>query len=71
MGCIRLNWEDRLFAEDERSVVRFLIGDVAFEGSNPCARCPVPSRDPRTGEILLDFTRRFSDLRLGDPAVFP
>jgi uncharacterized protein YcbX len=56
-------WEDQLFAEDERSVVRFRIGDVSFEGSNPCARCPVPSRDSHTGEILLDFTRRFSDLR--------
>jgi uncharacterized protein YcbX len=56
-------WEDRLFAEDERSVVRFRIGDVAFEGSNPCARCPVPSRDARTGEIIPDFTRRFSERR--------
>jgi uncharacterized protein len=56
-------WEDRLFGEDERSVVRFRIGDVAFEGSNPCARCAVPSRDARTGEILLDFTRRFSERR--------
>ena len=56
-------WEDRLFAEDERSVVRFRIGGVAFEGSNPCARCPVPSRDSRTGEIILDFSRRFSERR--------
>jgi uncharacterized protein len=56
-------WEDRLFAEDERSVVRFRIGDVAFEGSNPCARCAVPSRDSRIGEIIPDFTRRFSERR--------
>lgn len=56
-------WEDRLFGENERNVVRFRIGDVAFEGSNPCARCAVPSRDPRTGEIILDFTRRFSERR--------
>jgi uncharacterized protein len=56
-------WEDRLFGEDERSVVRFHIGDVAFEGSNPCARCPVPSRDPRTGEFIPDFTKRFSEKR--------
>jgi uncharacterized protein len=56
-------WEDRLFAEDERSVVRFRIGDVAFEGSNPCARCPVPSRDARTGTDITGFQRRFSDLR--------
>jgi hypothetical protein len=56
-------WEDRLFAEDERNVVRFRIGDVAFEGSNPCARCVVPSRDARTGEFIPDFTKRFSDKR--------
>jgi uncharacterized protein YcbX len=56
-------WEDRLFAENESSVVRFRIGGVAFEGSNPCARCPVPSRDSRTGEIILDFSRRFSERR--------
>jgi uncharacterized protein YcbX len=29
--------------------VRFRIGEVAFEGSNPCARCVVPSRDTQTG----------------------
>ncbi|HYL62273.1 MAG TPA: MOSC N-terminal beta barrel domain-containing protein [Candidatus Methylomirabilis sp.] len=61
-------WEDQLFAESESSVVRFRIGHVAFEGSNPCARCPVPSRDARTGEIIPDFTRRFSDKRR---ATFP
>lgn len=42
-------WEDRLFAESERNVVRFHIGEVAFEGSNPCKRCVVPSRDSLTG----------------------
>ncbi|HVS88656.1 MAG TPA: hypothetical protein VHF01_10610 [Candidatus Acidoferrum sp.] len=62
-GEVPAFWEDQLFAEDERSVVRFRIGEVAFEGSNPCARCPVPSRDSHTGEILLDFTRRFTEMR--------
>jgi uncharacterized protein YcbX len=56
-------WEDQLFGEDERSVVRFRIGEVHFEGSNPCARCPVPPRDPRTGEILEGFQKRFTQLR--------
>jgi uncharacterized protein YcbX len=56
-------WEDQLFGEDERSVVRFRIGEVAFEGSNPCARCPVPPRNPFTGVLIPDFTRRFSDHR--------
>jgi uncharacterized protein YcbX len=56
-------WEDQLFGEDERSAVRFRIGEVNFEGSNPCARCPVPPRDPRTGEIITGFQRIFSDYR--------
>ena len=56
-------WEDQLFGEDERSVVRFKIGQVNFEGSNPCARCPVPPRNPQTGEILEGFQKRFTQLR--------
>jgi uncharacterized protein len=56
-------WEDRLFASEETSVVRFRIGDVAFEGSNPCARCPVPSRDSHTGAVIDGFQKRFNELR--------
>jgi uncharacterized protein YcbX len=56
-------WEDQLFGSEERSAVRFRIGEVNFEGSNPCARCPVPPRDPRTGEIISGFQKTFSDYR--------
>jgi uncharacterized protein YcbX len=56
-------WEDQLFGEEERSVVRFRLGEVNFEGSHPCARCPVPPRDPRTGEIIPGFQKIFSDYR--------
>jgi uncharacterized protein YcbX len=56
-------WEDQLFSEDERGVVRFKIGETNFEGSNPCARCPVPPRNPLTGEILEGFQKRFTQLR--------
>ncbi len=56
-------WEDQLFGPEERSVVRFRIGQVNFEGSHPCARCPVPPRDPRTGEIIPGFQKIFSDYR--------
>jgi uncharacterized protein YcbX len=56
-------WEDQLFGEEERSCVRFRIGEVNFEGSNPCARCPVPPRDPHTGEIIPGFQKIFSDYR--------
>src|SRR5713101_7260957 len=56
-------WEDQLFGEEERSALRFRIGEVNFEGSNPCARCPVPPRDPRTGEIIPAFQKIISDYR--------
>jgi MOSC domain-containing protein len=56
-------WEDQLFGEDERTVIRFKIGEINFEGSNPCARCPVPPRNPLTGEILDGFQKRFTQLR--------
>lgn len=56
-------WEDQLFVESETRVVRFKIGDVAFEGSNPCARCPVPSRESQTGVANDGFQKRFTELR--------
>ena len=56
-------WEDQLFGEEERSAVRFRIGGVNFAGSNPCARCQVPPRDPQTGEIIPGFQKTFSDHR--------
>jgi uncharacterized protein len=56
-------WEDQLFAEAETNVARFRIGDVAFEGSNPCARCPVPARESQTGADTVGFQKRFIELR--------
>ena len=54
IGGVPAFWEDRLFAE-AGSVVPFRIGDVLFEGVNPCQRCVVPSRDPKTGEVFAYF----------------
>ncbi|MBZ5701491.1 MAG: MOSC N-terminal beta barrel domain-containing protein [Acidobacteriia bacterium] len=56
-------WEDRLFGPDKLTVVRFRIGGVLFEGSNPCARCAVPPRDPRTAAPIEGFQKRFAELR--------
>jgi uncharacterized protein YcbX len=56
-------WEDQLFSENERNVVRFCIGVVNFEGSNPCARCPVPTRNPYSAENIDGFQKRFNQLR--------
>ena len=62
-GQVPAFWEDRLFGADGASPVRFRIGDVLFEGSNPCARCVVPSREPSTGFVTPAFQRRFAERR--------
>ena len=51
-------WEDSLFTKSGETVA-FKIGDVEFLGTNPCQRCPVPSRDPFTGEIYPEFSKIF------------
>lgn len=55
-------WEDRLFG-DEGELVRFRIGSVEFAGTNPCQRCPVPTRDSHTGEVLAGFQKKFAQTR--------
>jgi len=56
-------WEDQLFGEGEHRMLRFRIGEVRLEGSNPCARCPVPPRDPCTGVNLDGFQKHFTRQR--------
>lgn len=51
-------WEDRLFGAPDETV-RFQIGDVVLEGTNPCQRCIVPTRDTRTGEPFPEFSQTF------------
>lgn len=55
-------WEDRLCAPAGRTIP-FRIGEVALEGTNPCQRCVVPSRDPSSGAVIEGFARRFSQQR--------
>lgn len=55
-------WEERLYT-DEGQVIRFRIGSVEFEGTNPCQRCIVPTRSATTGEKTPDFTRIFEERR--------
>lgn len=55
-------WEDRLFGATSQPV-RFRIGDTVWEGSNPCARCVVPSRNPDTGVASPRFTAEFLQRR--------
>jgi len=55
-------WEDQLFAA-AGSVVQFQLGDVRFEGMNPCQRCVVPTRNPLSGEAYAKFQKIFSQNR--------
>ena len=51
-------WEDRLFRE-KGVARRFLLGDVEVHGMGPIMRCPVPTRDPESGDVMRGFQRRF------------
>jgi uncharacterized protein YcbX len=55
-------WEDCLFAQTGQCV-RFKVGDVLFEGINPCQRCVVPTRDTKTGEATVNFQKIFINKR--------
>ncbi len=55
-------WEDRLYGK-EGEVVWFKVGDVLIGGVNPCQRCPIPPRDPMTGEDLKGFRNLFVEMR--------
>lgn len=55
-------WEDRLYRE-AGAFVSFRIGDVLFEGSNPCKRCVVPSRDPLSGQMYPHFQKTLAEQR--------
>jgi len=56
-------WEDQLYGPDESTSVTFQIGEVIFEGVNPCQRCTVPPRDPETGEPYPHFSETFRERR--------
>jgi uncharacterized protein YcbX len=56
IGGVPPFWEDRLFTH-ARAVICFQIGDVLIEGTNPCQRCIVPTRDPYTGEAYPLFQK--------------
>ncbi len=56
-------WEDQLFGEVGADH-RLQIGGVVLRGTNPCQRCPVPSRDSLTGDATPGFAHAFADQRL-------
>jgi hypothetical protein len=55
-------WEDQLYAE-KGDISAFKVGNVLFEGTYPCQRCPVPTRDAFTGEAYPNFEKIFVEKR--------
>ena len=55
-------WEDQLYGV-RGTTVRFSVGDILFDGINPCQRCIVPARDQATGANIPDFAKRFVEMR--------
>jgi uncharacterized protein len=53
-------WEDRLFTNNPQD---FLIGNILFQGINPCQRCIVPTRNTTTGNIDIGFQKTFGKCR--------
>ena len=51
-------WEDQLFI-NKNQWVNFCIGEIDFQGINPCQRCTVPTKDSYTGEITNNFQKQF------------
>jgi uncharacterized protein len=51
-------WEDDLLAS-AGELFPFTVGSVTLLGSNPCARCVVPTRDALTGDRTPNFQKTF------------
>ncbi len=62
IGGVPPFWEDRLYGV-AGTKLRFRIGEVEFDGINPCQRCVVPPRDPVTGEGYPEFAKIFAKKR--------
>ncbi|HYG77816.1 MAG TPA: MOSC N-terminal beta barrel domain-containing protein [Planctomycetota bacterium] len=62
IGGVPAFWEERLYGK-QGSSVPFRIGGVTFEGTNPCQRCAVPTRDADTGEVIPAFQKVFMQRR--------
>lgn len=63
IGNVPEFWEDYLFSENG-SAVEFQIGNAKMIGIAPRERCTVPTRHPKTGEVLHGFPKIFSRHRL-------
>ncbi|MGH1335800.1 MAG: MOSC domain-containing protein [Aureispira sp.] len=56
--------EDALLADNKENPNRFLFGGVEVKTYKPCVRCPVPTRDTTTGEVIRGFQKAYLQHRL-------
>lgn len=69
--------EDHLLGKDEAHPASFFFGEVELTAYKPCVRCPVPTRDTRTGAVIKGFQKDFVQQRLAlqpnlkDSAFYP
>jgi len=50
-------WEEKLVGK------KFYVGEVLFKGEKISKRCPVPTRNPFTGEVYPNFVKKFLEKR--------
>ncbi|AZQ61692.1 MOSC domain-containing protein [Flammeovirga pectinis] len=63
-------YEDNLLGVDKLHPKPFKIGAIQLNGYKPCERCPVPTRDSYTGEVIKGFQKEFLQKRLQlDPSI--
>lgn len=62
IGGVPPFWEDQLFTQAGHCV-QFQVGEVLFEGINPCQRCVVLTRDSMTAEAYPNFQKIFAAKR--------
>lgn len=72
IGGVPAFWEDGLLGGAGESPGRARVGEVELLGLKPCVRCPVPTRDPDTGEADSGLPRLLSARREAElPAWAP
>jgi uncharacterized protein YcbX len=62
IGGVEAFWEDRLYGSGGMAAP-FRVGEALLEGTNPCQRCIVPSRDAETGQTISGFAKRVAERR--------
>ena len=55
-------WEDQLNSVADQGIA-FKLGGVAFEGLKHSVRCPVPTQDTKSGEVMAEFQKVFMQKR--------